>query len=138
MASRDPKDLVPELYALYLEFDEGMKAAGVDYMLTCTERLQAEQNALFEQGRTKPGRIVTWTRRSLHIRRPGEEGVRAFDIAIKKDGKPTWDLKVNVNKNEIPDYAEAGAIGERCGLEWGGSWTSKKKDYPHFQLRRRT
>lgn len=132
MSSRNPKDLVPALYELYLEFDEEMKAAGVDYMLTCTRRSQEEQNALYEQGRTTPGKIVTWTRRSRHI--TGE----AFDIAIKKDGKPTWDLKANVNKNEIPDYAEAGAIGERCGIEWGGSWTSKKKDYPHFQLRRRT
>jgi peptidoglycan L-alanyl-D-glutamate endopeptidase CwlK len=135
MASRDPKLLVPELYKLYLNFDAEMKAAGIDYMITCTERTQPEQDTLFEQGRTTPGEIVTWIHKSKHIRKPGELGVKAFDIAIKKDGKPTWDLKVNVNKNDIPDYAEAGAIGERCGLEWGGSWTTKKKDYPHFQLR---
>ena len=135
MSSRDPKRLIPALYVLYLAFDEEMKAAGIPYMITCTEREQAEQDALYEQGRTTPGRIVTWTRRSKHIRRNGEDGVRAFDIAIKKDGRPTWDLKVNVNQNEIPDYAEAGAIGERCGISWGGSWTSKKKDYPHFQMR---
>ena len=135
MSSRDPKRLIPALYALYLAFDEEMKAAGIPYMITCTEREQAEQDALYEQGRTTPGRIVTWTRRSKHIRRNGEDGVRAFDIAIKKDGTPTWDLKVNVNQNDLPDYLEAGAIGERCGIEWGGSWSSKKKDFPHYQMR---
>ena len=129
MASRDPQLLVPELYFAYLEFDKGMKEADIDYMITRTVCTQAEQDAIYEQGRTTPGLIVTWTRKSKHI------VCKAFDIAIKKDGKPTWDLKVNVNKNDIPDYAEAGAIGERCDLEWGGSWTAKKKDFPHFQLR---
>jgi peptidoglycan L-alanyl-D-glutamate endopeptidase CwlK len=135
MASRDPKRLIPELYKQYLEFDAEMKAAGIPYMITCTEREQIEQDILFDQGRKTPGNIVTWTRNSKHIRLPGSEGVKAFDIAIIKDGKPTWDMKVNVNDNEIPDYAEAGMIAERCGIEWGGSWSSKKKDYPHMQFR---
>jgi len=135
MASRDPKLLVPELYALYLNFDAEMKSAGIPYMITCTERGQREQDILFEQGRTTPGAIVTWTHKSKHIRIKGASGVKAFDIAIMKDKKPIWDLKIDVNANQVSDYAEAGAIGERCGLEWGGSWTTKKKDYPHFQLR---
>ena len=129
MASRDPKLLVPELCKSYLEFDKEMEVAGIDYLITSTVRSQKEQDILFEQGRTTPGHVVTWTHKSKHI-----QG-KAFDIVILKDGKAIWDLKVNVNKNDIPDYAEAGAIGERCGLEWGGSWTAKKKDYPHFQLR---
>jgi len=135
MASRDPKRLIPALLRQYLEFDREMKEAGIPYMITCTEREQVEQDILFEQGRTTPGHIVTWTHKSKHIRTPGADGVKAFDIAIIKNGKPTWDLKANVNENDIPDYAEAGAIGERCGIEWGGSWSAKKKDYPHFQFR---
>jgi peptidoglycan L-alanyl-D-glutamate endopeptidase CwlK len=129
LSSRDYKDLIPEMQILYLRFDEEMKKAGIPYVVTCTWRSQEEQDQLYEQGRTTPGAIVTWTHKSLHIQR------KAFDIAIVKDGKAVWDLKVDVNKDDIPDYAEAGAIGERCGLEWGGSWISKQKDFPHFQMR---
>ena len=119
MASRDPKLLVPELYDLYLLFKGEMKLAGVDYIVTCTRRTQEDQDALYEQGRTKPGPIVTWTRKSKHT-----EG-KAFDIAIMKNGKITW---------ATADYKPAVEIGIRVGLECGGSW-GKSKDWPHFQLR---
>jgi len=118
MASRDPKLLLPELYKLYLEFDKKMKEFGIDYILTCTTRTQADQDSLWDQGRIKPGPIVTWTRKSKHI-----EG-KAFDIAIIKDGKISWKPK---------DYLLAGEIGRGLGLGWGGAW-AKSKDYPHFEL----
>ncbi len=44
-------------------------------------RSQDRQDALFQQGRTRPGSVVTWTRHSLHSRG------RAADVQI--DG--TWD-----------------------------------------------
>jgi peptidoglycan LD-endopeptidase CwlK len=119
MASRDPKLLTPEMYEKYLAFDSAMDTAGIDYILTCTRRTQAEQDALYAQGRTKPGRIVTWTRKSKHI-----EGV-AFDIAIMKNGKISW---------APGDYLEAGEIGMQVGLSWGGAW-ARNKDYPHFELK---
>jgi hypothetical protein len=28
-----------------------------------------------------------------------------------------------------------GEIGESVGLEWGGNWTGKLRDMPHFQMR---
>jgi peptidoglycan LD-endopeptidase CwlK len=126
--SRDLSELTPETQALYSKFDAKMKEVGIDYIVTCTYRSQAEQDALFAQGRTTPGRIVTWAQHSKHTERT------AFDIAIKKDDKAIWDTKVDVNDNDIPDYIEAGKIGESVGLEWGGSWSTKKKDFPHFQL----
>ena len=118
MASRDPKLLLPELYEKYLRFAAAMKEAGIDYILTCTLRTQADQDALYAQGRTQPGKKVTWTRKSKHI-----EG-KAFDIAILKDGKITWNQD---------DYMKAGEIGLSIGLDWGGAW-AKSKDYPHFQI----
>lgn len=57
----------------------------------------------------------------------------AVDIAIMKDGKPTWNLKVSVNDNDIPDYKEAGMLAKKAGFEWGGDWD--KPDYPHLQLK---
>ena len=101
----------------YIQFKARMTDAGIDFIITCTKRTQEEQEELYAQGRTKPGKIVTWTLKSKHI-----EG-RAFDIAILKNGKITWDTA---------DYQQAGEIGESAGLQWGGRW--KSPDYPHFQL----
>lgn len=119
MASRDPKKLVPELYSLYLTFAEKMKEVGQDFILTCTTRTQADQDKLWNQGRTTKGPVVTWTRKSKHI-----EG-KAFDIAIIKDGKISWDKD---------DYLIAAKIGQEVGLSAGAFW-ARNKDYPHFELK---
>ena len=116
--SRDYKDLIPEMQTLYLTFDEEMKKQGQDYVLTCTYRSQEEQDALYNIGRTTPGRVVTWTKNSKHTER------KAFDIAIIKFGKVSW---------LTADYKKAVDIGTQVGLDCGGNW--KKADYPHFQLR---
>jgi peptidoglycan L-alanyl-D-glutamate endopeptidase CwlK len=119
MASRNPKDLIPELEIIYASFKNEMDKAGEDFILTCTYRSQEEQNELWEKGRNKPGQIVTWTKKSKHTER------KAFDIAILKNGKITWNIK---------DYFMAGEIGRKLGLDWGGSWV-RSKDYPHFQYK---
>ena len=124
--SRRVDDLVPEMQSKMREFAGVMAERGVPFMLTRTLCTPKEQADLYAQGRTKPGNIVTWTLKSRHLL--GE----AFDIAILKDGKPVWDTKVDVNKDGIFDYLEAGQIGEEIGLVWGGRWA--KPDYPHFQL----
>lgn len=119
--SRKIDDLIPELQDIYWEFDAAMEAAGIDYIVTSTRRTQSEQDALYAQGRTAPGRIVTWTRRSKHIL--GE----AFDICIMENGKPDW-------KVTNPKWTKAGWIGTDCGLDWAGNWT-QRVEYPHFQFR---
>ncbi len=126
MASRRIDDLVPELKDKAQQFAVKMAEAGIPFMFTCTRRSQKEQNDLYAQGRTKPGKIVTWTTKSKHI-----EG-RAFDIAILKDGKPSWDVKVDVNKDGEADYIQAAIIGHALGLNCGAFW--KKPDYPHYEL----
>lgn len=126
MASRKIADLDERLQSLAVEFTQRMSEAGIPFIFTCTRRSQAEQDALYAQGRTAPGKIVTWTRKSKHI-----DGL-AFDIAILQDNKPVWELKVDVDNDGVPDYEQAGAIGESLGLVWGGRW--KSPDYPHFQL----
>lgn len=40
---------------------------GYDIKITQGRRTQAEQDALWAQGRTTPGNIVTWTKKSNHI-----------------------------------------------------------------------
>jgi peptidoglycan L-alanyl-D-glutamate endopeptidase CwlK len=119
--SRKIIDLTPEMQVLYNKFQDRMAQEGVDFIVTATYRPQAEQNALYNQGRTEPGNIVTWTRNSRHTERI------AFDIAILKNGKITWNPA---------DYFIVGKIAEEVGLEWGGSWLSHR-DMPHLELRRK-
>lgn len=118
--SRDIKDLTPETQALYYSFDLEMKAAGIDYIVTCTLRTKAEQEALYAQGRTKPGNIVTWTLNSRHLKGT------AFDVVIMENGKPDW--RVSNQK-----WAKMGEIAKMLGLLWGGYW--KTPDYPHLELK---
>lgn len=86
-------------------------------------RSQERQNELYEQGRTKPGEIVTQTRNSMHTK-----GM-AVDIAqLDEKGELTY-------KPNPPDFWDRmGAIGRSLGLNWGGDWSSFK-DRPHFQYR---
>ncbi len=126
MPSRKIEDLTPETQEKFHLFAEKMAQADLPFICTCTYRSQAEQNDLYAQGRTKPGPKVTWTTLSQHTSRV------AFDIVIARDGKPCWDIKVDVNGDHLPDYQQAGEIGESVGLTWGGRW--KTPDRPHFQL----
>lgn len=94
------------------------KAAGLDAFLTETYRSQERQNELYAQGRTKPGKVVTWTTRSKHTERC------AWDISFKSTGY-----------NDLGKFYDAGRIADRLGIEWGGNW--KKPDRPHFQYEKR-
>jgi len=81
-------------------------------------------------------RPVTWTLNSLHItclddQDAGNDKARAFDVAFVKDKQFVWNLKCDINENDLNDWEEIGLIGESCGLVWGGRW--KSPDRPHFQ-----
>ena len=124
--SRNIEDLTSETQEKYWLFDAGMKQASIDFIVTCTRRTKEKQFSLYCQGRTKPGKIVTWTLNSRHLRGT------AFDIAILVDGKLLWNPDLDVDKDGVPEYTEAGQIGESVGLKWGGRFTNK--DAPHFEL----
>lgn len=58
----------------------------IDFGVLMGVRTQEQQDALYEQGRTKPGSIVTWTKNSKHI--PQEDGYgHAVDLGVFVDGK---------------------------------------------------
>jgi peptidoglycan L-alanyl-D-glutamate endopeptidase CwlK len=130
MSSRNPQDLSEDTKARYLNFDAAMRVAGIDYILTCTYRSDEEQTALYAQGRTAPGSIVTNAQagQSAHnCEDPaGNPAARAFDVVPVVNGKPDWD-------GSHPVWEQVGKIGEAAGLEWAGRWKSFKEK-PHFQL----
>lgn len=104
--------------ACRLLFQECYKAGIKDIFITETYRSPVRQKYLYEQGRTRPGQIVTWTLNSKHASR------LAFDIAV---GPP----------NALYDVAtlnKVGAIARKLGITWGGDW-KKNIDRPHFEVK---
>lgn len=118
--SRNINDLLPKVAAMCSEFINRCKNEGIDVLITSTYRDAAAQTALFEQGRTKPGKIVTRARagQSYHNWRV------AFDFVPIVNGKAVW------NDNDL--WQRCGEIAEGVGLEWAGRWV-KFKEMPHCQ-----
>lgn len=66
-------------------------------------------------------RPISWTLKTKHI-----DGL-AIDIAPMRDGKIWWDAPTIV-------WMRMGAIGESCGLVWGGRW-KETPDMPHYEAK---
>ena len=117
--SRKIEDLHPHVASLCRKFIERCKEAGVDVLVTSTYRDHESQNALYAQGRTAPGKIVTKAKggQSFHNHKV------AFDVVPLVNGKAIW--------NDEGLWRKIGQIGQEVGLEWGGNW--KFQDKPHFQ-----
>jgi peptidoglycan LD-endopeptidase CwlK len=120
--SRDIKQCTPELQKAYELFCYEMDGADIPFILTCAKRTQQEQDALWEQGRSRPGPIVTWTRHSKHI-----EG-KAFDFVILKDGKPDWKME------DKKSWEKAVEIGLSLGLKQVVGKDGRVKEYAHFEI----
>lgn len=119
--SRSLDDLLPQVKTRVETFIEACKAAGIDLLVTSTYRDAASQDALYAQGRTAPGKVVTNARagQSYHNHRC------AVDVVPIRAGKPVWDAK-------DPIWQTVGKLGKKAGLEWAGDW-KRFKEYPHFQ-----
>lgn len=85
-------------------------------------RTFAAQDALFAQGRTKPGPVVTQARGGQSNHNYG----LAVDLCPFVNGKPDWNAKPAV-------WFAIGTEAVKQGLEWGGNW-KKFIDKPHVQL----
>lgn len=98
---------------------------GLTVQILSGTRTYAEQTAIYAQGRTKPGKIVTRAKAGQSNHNFGI----AFDIGIFK-GKTYYTGK---NAAENKAYLDAAKLIKPCGLLWGGDWKSSK-DYPHYEL----
>ncbi len=137
--SRDPNDLCP---AVRLRLERLQAAAAhhnIGFSVVYTLRTEAEQLALFAQGRKvldevnrlrhdaglapitaeQNKRPVTWVLTSMHM-----FGC-AFDVVIIKSGAMIW--------TDCPEYGALGLLGEDLGLRWGGTFRSR--DLGHFEYR---
>lgn len=118
--SRDLLELHPAVRLKAEAFMRRCGAQGIDVLITSTYRDHASQDALYAQGRSKPGKKVTNARggQSYHNWRV------AFDFVPIVHGKAVW--------NDTALFTRCGEIAEFVGLEWAGRWT-RFKERAHCQ-----
>jgi len=90
-----------------------------------------EQNLMYAQGRTLPGKKITNAKGGQSIHNYGF----AVDICLIIDEKTaSWETKKDWDNDKIADWYECVKIFAKHGYEWGGNWKTFK-DMPHFQKR---
>lgn len=122
ISSRKISDLTPVAALAATRWLAECTVAGFDVLVTSTYRDNESQNALYAQGRTTPGPIVTNAKggQSIHQTRT------AIDFVPMKHGKCQW--------NDVAAYKAIGEIAERNGFEWSGRWKTFK-EIGHIQLK---
>lgn len=116
---RDLSELKPNAQtACRLLFQECYKAGIRNIFITETYRSLERQKYLYQQGRTRPGPIVTWTLNSNHSSR------LAWDIACSHPS-PLYDILT---------LTKVGTIARKLGITWGGDWRNNI-DRPHFEVK---
>lgn len=114
-------NVVPELKAKVEIFLEKTKDIdGWQTFVTEGFRSAARQNWLYAQGRTRPGKIVTYAKAGQSDHGSG----RAVDIAFKRGKQASWSPAL---------YAKVVPIAKEIGLKWGGEFPGFK-DMPHFYI----
>ena len=119
---RGKSKLHPRVRELCAEFERRCREAGLNVLVTETFRTAQEQDALYAQGRTKPGSIITRCK-GADYQSPHQWGV-AFDFCQ------------NVRGREYDDsdgfFRKCGEIGKKLGLFWGGDFRTFV-DKPHLE-----
>ncbi len=89
---------------------------GIQLRVMSAHRSFEEQDALYEQGRTTPGKIVTNAQGGESHHNYG----LAIDVVIMENGQPVWE--------PIPE--NVAQIAQELGFRWGAEWD----DPAHFQM----
>lgn len=106
--------------------------AGIEFRRSETWRDPARQAALFAQGRTAPGDIVTYAppESSPHCTiKGGQPFALAADYIVYLNGKPAF----GTTPPEFEIWDCFGEIAEDNGLVWGGRFT-KIRDACHVEV----
>lgn len=101
------------------EFINKAEKQGIKLRITSGFRTYAEQDALYAQGRTKAGSIITNAKAGQSSHNFGT----AIDVVPIVNGNADWNT----------DWNKIATIGKSLGFSWGGDWTSFK-DKPHFEM----
>lgn len=113
--------LQPEVRPMARALVQRARSAGITIKIISGLRSYAEQDALYAQGRSAPGAVVTNARAGYSNHNFGI----AFDVGV---------FEGNRYLPDSPKYKAVGVLGVDLGLEWGGNWKTIV-DQPHYQLR---
>jgi peptidoglycan L-alanyl-D-glutamate endopeptidase CwlK len=111
----------PELARRIHQLEQYMIAEGIEIRVVQGLRTYAEQDAIYAQGRTTPGKIVT--------KAPGGYSMHNFGLAVDvapfRNGQPDWDASDS-------EWQLLLAKALTCGLAEGARWTHVQEDNPHL------
>ena len=115
------RNLNPQLVERAENVVRQARREGMDMRVVGDYRSVAEQDAIFAQGRTQPGPIVTHA--------PGGSSWHNYGLAVDigfndARGQPAWPPNAN--------WRRYGEIAVAKGLEWGGNW-QRFQDRPHVE-----
>ncbi|MDN8591459.1 M15 family metallopeptidase [Paenibacillus sp. 11B] len=103
---------------------------GIEIVITHGFRSNEEQDALFDQGRSIAGNIVTNAQGGESYHNYG----LAIDFALRTpEGDVVWDMERDDNGNGQADWMEVVELAKELGFTWGGDWANFP-DYPHLQM----
>lgn len=119
--------LLPAAQVKARQFMNVKPPAGITVKLLSGTRTYAEQNALYAQGRSSKGSVVTNARGGSSNHNFGI----AWDVGIFVGGK----YYTGATRAEEKAYADLAKVvkAANLGLEWGGDWKTIV-DAPHYQL----
>ena len=114
------RELHPAMKPLAVKLLQEARKQGINLRITSGLRTETEQQALYDQGRTRPGKIVTNAKpwQSYH-----NYGLAIDVVPMNAANQPVWNSK---------DWNKIGQIGKSIGLRWGGDFKNLV-DKPHFE-----
>ena len=130
-----PPDEEEKLALLYPPFADQMRqflekarSCKIPVGLQCGGRSYEEQAALYAQGRSTPGPIVTHSPPGFSLHNFFSAGDCAFNAT---PGGPVWTWSWDLN---FP-WKELALLGQQFGLEPGYFWPADIQDKPHYENR---
>jgi peptidoglycan L-alanyl-D-glutamate endopeptidase CwlK len=103
-----------EVMEIYEEICEALKGRAM-CRFSYTLRTFAEQDAIYAQGRTKPGKIVSNAKKGLSYHNYG----LAIDIVLLVNGAASWDTVKDFDGDGKADWQEIVTIFKQYGWEAG-------------------
>lgn len=115
--------------------ERAIQISPVDFKVIEGVRTPERQKALYAQGRTKPGPVVTWTLKSNHFKQADGFG-HAVDLL-----PAPYDWKDLQPFNQMATAMIAASRELDIPIRWGADWDADGKprekgetDSPHFEL----
>lgn len=125
------------VYCIYEEICNTVNSKYTKVRFSNILRTKKEQDDLYKQGRSKPGKKVTWVRGGYSYHNYG----LAIDIVLIRDKdkngsfeNASWDTTFDGDNDGIADWLEIAKIFNKYEWEWGLiNSKGKRYDLPHFQ-----